>query len=76
VGSAYTFFPGSTAEDLRRAILDKQSKAAIGRQPSLVEIGPGQVARQMWRGINVTPRTLGWGPTVKSFVKRIFPFVR
>ena len=76
VGSAYTLFPGSTAEDLRRAILDKRSKAASGRQPSLLEIGPGQVTRQMWRGITVTPRTLGWGPTVKSFVKRIFPFVR
>lgn len=76
VGSAYTLFPGSTAEDLRRAILDKRSKAASGRQPSLLEIGPGQIARQMWRGITVTPRTLGWGPTVKSFVKRIFPFVR
>jgi predicted metal-dependent phosphoesterase TrpH len=76
VGSAYTLFPGSTAEDLRRAILNKQSKAASGRHPSLLEIGPGQIARQMWRGITVTPRTLGWGPTAKSFVKRIFPFVR
>jgi len=76
VGSAYTLFPGSTAEDLRRAILDKQSKAASGRHPGFLEIGPGQVARQAWRGLTVTPRTLGWGPTAKSFVKRIFPFVR
>jgi hypothetical protein len=75
VGSAYTLFPGSTAEDLRRAILDRQSKAASGRHPSLLEIGPGQVARQMWRGLTVTPRTLGWGPTAKSFAKRIFPFL-
>jgi len=76
VGSAYTLFPGSTAEDLRRAILDKQSKAVSGRHPGFLEIGPGPVARQAWRGLTVTPRTLGWGPTVKSFVKRIFPFVR
>jgi len=75
VGSAYTLFPGSTAEDLRRAILDRQSKAASGRHPSLREIGPGQIARQAWRGLTVTPRTLGWGPTAKSFVKRIFPFL-
>lgn len=76
VGSAYTLFPGSTAEDVRCAILDKQSKAASGRQPGFLEIGPGQVARQAWRGLMVTPRTLGWGPTAKSFVKRMFPFVR
>jgi predicted metal-dependent phosphoesterase TrpH len=76
VGSAYTLFPGSTAEDLRQAILDRKSRAATGRQPSFLEIGPGQVARQAWRGIMVTPRTLGWGPTAKSFVKRVFPFVR
>jgi predicted metal-dependent phosphoesterase TrpH len=76
VGSAYTLFPGSTAEDLRRAILDKQSKGVSGRHPSLLEIGPGQVARQAWRGLTVTPRTLGWGPTARSFVKRVFPFVR
>jgi predicted metal-dependent phosphoesterase TrpH len=76
VGSAHTIFPGSTAEDLRRAILDKQSRAASGRHPTLMEIGPGQLARQMWRGLNVTPRTLGWGPTAKSFVRRIFPFLR
>jgi hypothetical protein len=76
VGSAYTLFPGSTAEDLRRAILNKESKGVSGHQPGILEIGPGQIARQMWRGITVTPRTLGWGPTAKSFVKRIFPFVR
>lgn len=76
VGSAYTVFPGSTAEDLRRAILDKQSKGVSGRHPSLLEIGPGQVARQAWRGLTITPRTLGWGPTARSFVKRVFPFVR
>jgi len=76
VGSAYTLFPGSTAEDLRRAILEKQSRAVSGRHPGLLKIGPGQIARQSWRGLMVTPRTLGWGPTAKSFVKRIFPFVR
>lgn len=76
VGSAYTLFPGSTTEDLRRSILDKQSRPASGRHLSLLEIGPGQLARQAWRGLTVTPRTLGWGPTTKSFVKRIFPFVR
>ncbi|MGQ9572379.1 MAG: PHP-associated domain-containing protein [Dehalococcoidia bacterium] len=75
VGSAYTLFPGATANDLRRAILDRQSTAASGHHPSFLEIGPRQIACQAWRGLLVTPRTLGWGPTAKSFVKRIFPFL-
>ncbi len=75
VGTAYTLFPGSTAEDLRRAILARKTRAVTGRHPGPLEIGLGQLLRQTWRGLTVTPRTLGWGPTAKSFVKRIFSFL-
>ncbi len=70
VGSAYTLFAGETAEDLRRAIVDGTTQAGNNRYPSFSEIGVGQVLRQQWRGFMVTPRKMGWGPTVASFVKR------
>ncbi len=72
IASACTVFPGHSAEDLRRSILERTCRGINGRHPSLLEIGPGQLLRQAWRGILVTPRTLGWGPTAMSFVKRIF----
>lgn len=75
VGSAYTRFPGSTAEDLRRAILERTTEGVNGRHPGLLEIGPGQILRQSWRGLTVTPRTVGFWPTAKSFMKRILPFL-
>lgn len=76
IGTAYTEFPGSTAAELRQAILEGKTRAINGRHPSLLEIGMGQALRQTWRGLTVTPRQLGWGPTANSFVKRIFPFIR
>ena len=76
IGSAYTEFPGTSADDLRRAILEGRTRGVNGRHPSLLEIGLGQVLRQSWRGLTVTPRRLGWGATAKSFVQRIFPFLR
>ena len=76
VGSAHTLFPGTTTEDLRRAILERRTSASTGHHPTVRELGVRQVLRQSWRGLMVTPRTMGWGPTAKSFVQRIFPFVR
>ncbi|HJX61509.1 MAG TPA: PHP domain-containing protein [Dehalococcoidia bacterium] len=76
VGSASTLFPGTTAEDLRRAILERRTSATTGHHPTVRELGVRQVLRQTWRGLMVTPRTMGWGPTAKSFIQRIFPFVR
>jgi predicted metal-dependent phosphoesterase TrpH len=76
VGSGCTFFPGSSAEDLRRAILERRTSAATSRHPGPLEIGPGQILRQTWRGLTVTPRTFGWRATASSFVKRIFPFLQ
>jgi predicted metal-dependent phosphoesterase TrpH len=75
VGSAYTLYPGSTPGDLRQAILERKTQGVSGRHPTLVEIGPGQLIRQTWRGLTVTPRTLGLWPTAKSFIQRIFPFL-
>ena len=76
VGSAHTLFPGATTDDLRRAILERRTSASTGQHPTLRELGLRQVLRQSWRGLMVTPRTMGWGPTTKSFIQRIFPFVR
>ncbi len=72
IGSAYTEFPGHTAEELRGAILARTTAGVNGHHPTLLEIGVGQVLRQSWRGLTVTPRTMGWRPTASSFVKRIF----
>jgi len=75
VGSACTLFPGSSAEELRCAILERRTSAATSRHPGPLEIGPGQIVRQTWRGLTITPRTFGWRATARSFVKRIFPFL-
>lgn len=72
IGTAYTEFPGHTTEELRRSILERTCRGVMGPRPTLLEIGPWQLARQAWRGITVTPRTFGWVPTARSFVRRIF----
>lgn len=73
IGSSYTLFPGSTAEDLREAILQRTTGVGNGRYPSLAQIGLGQVVRQTWRGMTATPRKMGWGRTVWSFIRRVKP---
>ena len=73
VGSAYTEFEGEGAEDLRRAIIAGTTVAVSGRYPPLGTIGVGNFLRQQWRGISVTPKAAGWGPTIWSFVKRFKP---
>ena len=74
VGTAYTLFAGATAEDLRRCILERSTRAINGRHPGLAQIGLGQLLRQTWRGLTVTPRTAGLLPTARSFMKRILRF--
>ena len=37
------------------------------------QLGLSQVVRQQWRGIMVTPRQMGWLPTIGSFFKRVRP---
>jgi len=73
VGSAYTLFEGESAEDLRRSILMGTTSGADGRYPSLSEIGYRRLLVQQWRGLTVTPKKSGWGPTIMSFFKRLRP---
>lgn len=72
IGSAYTSFADRTAQDLRASLSSGSTRARRGTHPSLREIGPWQLARQTWRGLSTTPRTMGLGPTARSFVERIF----
>lgn len=72
VGGAYTSFEGSTADALKSAILARTTKARNGPRPGYWQIGPHRLAHQAWRGIMTTPRTMGWGPTTRSFVRRVF----
>ncbi len=68
IGSAHTIFDGTSAADLRRAIETKTTSGAAGRAPRLSELGYRNVALQQWRGMMATPRNMGWGPTVRSFI--------
>lgn len=72
VGCAYTEFLGRTADELRSSILNRTTKAASRRYPSVLEIGIGQLMRQTWRGLRTTPRTMGLGRTAWSFCQSIF----
>jgi hypothetical protein len=72
IGSAYTEFDGRTAADLKRAIIDRATRAVYGAPVAWRRIGVRHMARQTWRGIYATPRAMGWGPTTRSFVRRIF----
>ncbi len=72
IGGAYTTFQGSTASELKSAILSGMTAARQGRRPSLRQIGVRRLAHQTYRGIMTTPRRMGWGPTAHSFVRRIF----
>ena len=73
VGSSYTVFEGDGADELRQAILSRTTAGANGHYPSLSEIGLGQVVRQQWRGLAVTPRKVGLVRTVGSFIRRYLP---
>jgi predicted metal-dependent phosphoesterase TrpH len=70
IGSSYTLYEGSSAEDLRRAILQKSTRAANGRYPGVSQIGIGQIMRQTWRGMSATPRKMGLRRTIWSFLRR------
>jgi predicted metal-dependent phosphoesterase TrpH len=72
VGAGYTEFPGRTADDLLVAIESRATRGVCEPHPSMREIGYANVARQTYRGIMSTPRAMGWGPTARSFVQRLF----
>ncbi|HUF53463.1 MAG TPA: PHP-associated domain-containing protein [Dehalococcoidia bacterium] len=71
VGAAYTEFSGRGASELKEAIITRKTTARHGRIPSLRQIGPRRLLAQTWRGFTTTPRRMGWGPTARSFVRRI-----
>jgi hypothetical protein len=73
IGACHTVFDGTTAEELRRAILARSTSAVVGRYPSIREIGVVPVLHQQWRGMMATPRKMGWLPTIGSFIKRALP---
>jgi predicted metal-dependent phosphoesterase TrpH len=72
IGGAYTQFEGRNANDLKTAIVGRATKAHEGPRPAFWEIGPRRLAQQAYRGIMTTPRRMGWGPTTRSFVRRVF----
>jgi predicted metal-dependent phosphoesterase TrpH len=72
VGGAYTEFEGTTAAELRAAIAARTTEAKDGIRPGYWQIGPRRLVHQSWRGLMTTPRRMGWGPTTRSFVQRIF----
>ncbi|HEY7801035.1 MAG TPA: PHP-associated domain-containing protein [Dehalococcoidia bacterium] len=69
IGSAYTTFPGNSADDLRGAIAAKTTSGAAGRAPRLSELGYRNIVLQQCRGLMATPRNMGWLPTIRSFVR-------
>jgi len=73
IGACYTEFEGTTAEELRRAIVERSTRAVVGRYPSLRQIGVVPVLHQQWRGMLATPRKMGWLPTIGSFIRRALP---
>jgi hypothetical protein len=68
IGSAYTSFEGTSPSDLRGAIEAKTTAGAVGRSPRLSELGYRNIALQQWRGMMATPRSMGWAPTIRSFL--------
>lgn len=74
VGSGFTEFAGTTPDDLKAAVLQRRTRGVAGRHPTIRELGLVQVLRQTYRGITCTPRAMGWGPTARSFVRRLVTF--
>ena len=58
VGAATTLYPGSSADDLRRALLERRTAGLLGDGPSLRTLGLRRLAAQQVRGLSVTPRRL------------------
>ena len=68
VGSARTVFEGTSAAELRTAIEAKTTSGEALRAPTMSELGYKNVVLQSWRGMMATPRNMGWGATIRSFV--------
>jgi predicted metal-dependent phosphoesterase TrpH len=72
IGGAYTLFEGTSASELKHAIRRRETEARHGARPALWQMGPRRLAHQAYRGLMTTPRRMGWGPTARSFVRRVF----
>lgn len=73
IGTSRTLFEGTTAAELRAAVLAGATSAELTPYPSLRKIGARRIVRQQWRGMMATPRAMGWIPTIRSFVRRALP---
>ncbi len=68
-GTATTLFPGSTAEDCRRAILAGTTSGTMRPAPSLRSIGVRRLLHQQVRGLSVTPKKV-LGPPLQRLARR------
>jgi predicted metal-dependent phosphoesterase TrpH len=67
-GSAYTTFTGRTSEELRLAIVERQTDGVLARKLPLAEIGVRRLLQQQVRGLSVTPRKV-LGPPMERVVR-------
>jgi predicted metal-dependent phosphoesterase TrpH len=72
IGSAYTSFQGSTADELRAAFATGDLTGHQACYPSLREVGLARAISVPIAGLGATPRRLGWRRTVMSFLHRHF----
>jgi hypothetical protein len=70
IGSAYTRFPGRSANDLRTAFMEGALKGHTGSFPRLRDVGLRRALSVPIAGLGATPRRLGWRRTAWSFVSR------
>jgi len=65
VGSGLTLFPGRSAEDLRRSLLQRTTRAANGARVRLSDVGLPQIIRQQFR-------SKGFPYVVRSMLRGLF----
>ena len=67
IGTGYTLFEGSDAADLRQSLLQKLTVAGSSAPVPLSQIGYGQVARQLVRGLALLPVRLAKKTVLRAF---------
>ena len=70
IGSAYTEFNGSSAQELRNAFQSGQVAGKQRQYPRLRDVGIGRSLALPIMGLRATPKSLGWRRTAWSFVGR------
>jgi hypothetical protein len=66
-GTSFTTFEGSSADDLRTAIIERRTAGEMGPDyPQLSEIGYGRIVYQQLRSWTVTPRRVIGRPLVRA----------